>query len=87
MEYNKLVQKLTEIKEEIEREDNLADLYARYSNLFVVALDNGIQDEEYRLLFEIENALKSKIITDYMNSRGYYRDFEDDWNRWERKIT
>lgn len=67
-------------------DENIDEIYARYSNQLKVEADCGGEDqEEYNFLSEIKDILKGFIVKKYMYERGWYQNDLDDWNRWERE--
>lgn len=80
----RIIEELEIIVKEIERRDNLSEIYARYSNRLAVESDCGNDEEEYKFLLEIVSLLKSKVVLNFMNQNGYCINEDDEWKRWKR---
>ena len=65
-------------------DDNLAELYAKYSNELLEKAGNGISEEEYGFLLETTVALRAFIVQNYMLQNGYLQSSSDEINRWEK---
>lgn len=83
--HERIVRELTKALKEVEQRENLAEVYARYSNRLAVESDCGRSEEEHEVLLEIVSHLKSKIVSDFMKQNGYFVNSNDDWKRWEKE--
>jgi len=65
-------------------ETNLALVYAMRSNELSEEADAGDDEEYYEFLKEYVDVLKFMIVQQYMNDKGWYRNSQDDLERWTR---
>lgn len=83
--HERIVRELTKALREVEQRDNLAEVYARYSNRLAAESDCGESEEEHEFLLELMSHLKSKIVSDFMKQNGYFSNSNDELKRWEKE--
>ena len=79
----RILTEFMKIAKEIDKKDNLAEVYARYDNWLREECDaDDYNNQEF--LRQIVNVLKDKIVKEYMKSNNYYPDSDDLFERWKK---
>ena len=79
----RILTELMKVAKEIDKKDNLAEVYARYDNQLRVDCDAA--DDNYREFSrQIVNVLKDKIVEEFMKMNDYHPDSDDQFERWKK---